>query len=144
MDAESRLSNTARGSYRMAVTAVGVFWLFAATMAAFAGTTLIWQHTFLARAWGLNPHAWRMLAPIGNIAGPLFLAFSALLLTTAILWFRRHLCGWRLAIAILLTQVAGDLVNLMRGDYRRGGTGVVIAGVLLYFLLRPQMRPNFE
>jgi hypothetical protein len=144
MDAESKVSNTESGPYRVAVTAIGTFWIFGATMAAFAGTTLIWQNTFLPRVWRLNPEAWRMLAPIGNLAGPLFLAFSALLLTTAILWFRRHLWGWRLGIAILLTQVVGDLFNLVRGDYLRAGPGVVIAGALLYFLLRPQMRRNFK
>ena len=36
---------------------------------------------------------------------------------------------------IISTQVLGDVFNCMRGDWLRGGTGVVIAGALLLFLL---------
>jgi hypothetical protein len=31
---------------------------------------------------------------------------------------------------ITSTQVAGDIVNCVRGDWLRGGTGVIIAGAL--------------
>ena len=46
-----------------------------------------------------------------------------------------RLWGWRLAIAIIATQVLGDVVNCVRGDLLRGGTGVIIAGGLLLFSL---------
>jgi len=46
-------------------------------------------------------------------------------------WFKRRLWGWRLAVAIIATQVLGDLVNAFRGDLFRGGVGFVIAGLLL-------------
>ena len=37
----------------------------------------------------------------------------------------------------------GDLVNCVRGDVLRGGTGVIIAGALLLFLWRPKIRDSF-
>ena len=36
-----------------------------------------------------------------------------------------------------------DVVNRVRGDWLRGGTGVIIAGALLLFLLQPRIRAAF-
>jgi hypothetical protein len=52
--------------------------------------------------------------------------------------------GWRLAVVIIATQVLGDVVNCVRGDWLRGGTGVIIAGALLLFLLQPRIRAPFS
>ena len=65
------------------------------------------------------------------------------LATAGIGWFRRRLWGWKLAVAIIATQVLGDVVNCLRGDLLRGGTGVIIAGALLLFLLRSKVRAAF-
>src|SRR5438445_11725698 len=59
-------------------------------------------------------------------------------------WFRRRLWGWRLAVGIITTQVLGDLVNFLMGDFVLGGTGFTIAGALLFYLLRPEVRAAFE
>lgn len=58
-------------------------------------------------------------------------------------WFRRRLWGWRLAVGIIATQVLGDVVNCVRGEWLGGITGFVIAGALLLFLLRPKIRQAF-
>ena len=58
-------------------------------------------------------------------------------------WFKRRVWGWRLAVAIIATQVLGDLVNAFRGDLFRGGVGFVIAGLLLVYLLRPKRQSGF-
>jgi hypothetical protein len=54
-----------------------------------------------------------------------------------------RLWGWRLAIVIITTQVLGDVVNCVRGDLLRGGTGIIIAGALLLFLLQPRTKATF-
>jgi len=59
-------------------------------------------------------------------------------------WFKRGLWGWRLAVAITATQIAGDLVNLVRGDILRGLTGIVIASALFIYLLRPKVCAGFH
>ena len=104
-------------------------------MAGLAGTTLLWRGTVLDRAWTLNPTAYQQLSPLGSKIGILFLLLSSALLVSGIGWFRRRLWGWRLAVAIIATQVLGDIINLVRGDWLRGGIGVVIAGALLLYLL---------
>ena len=112
-------------------------------MASLAATTLLWRGTALDRLWKLNPAAYEQLAPLGRIVGILFFALGAALITAGMGWFRRRLWGWRLTVAIMTAQVLGDVVNCVRGDWLRGGTGVIIAGALLLFLLQPRIRATF-
>jgi hypothetical protein len=58
-------------------------------------------------------------------------------------WFGRRHWGWRLAVAIIATQIFGDVINCVRGDWLPGGIGVVIAGALLLFFLRPTVKKAF-
>jgi hypothetical protein len=124
--------------------AIGVFLFFGATMASLAATTLLWPGTRLDRAWDLNRTAYQQLAPRGGKIGILFLFLAAALVTSGIGWFRRRLWGWRLAVVIIGTQVLGDLINHVRGDWLRGGTGAVIAGALLLYLLSARVRDVFS
>ena len=125
-------------------TAIGIFLLFGALMAGLAALTLSFRGTALDRMWALNPTAHVRLAPIAPVAGPLFFLLSAALAGAAVGWFRRRLWGWMLTVIIIATQVLGDLVNCLRGDFLRGGLGFVIAGALLLYLLRPGVRAGFR
>ncbi len=129
---------------RYGFTAFGVFLFFGALMASLAGTTLAWPGTVLDRMWRLNPSAYKQLAPLGRTLGLAFLMLGIVLALAGVGWFRRQLWGWRLGVAIIATQVLGDLVNCLRGDFLRGGVGVVIAGGLLVYLLRSNVRVLFE
>ncbi len=124
-------------------TAIGIFLFFGAIMSSLAAVTLLWRGTALDRVWALNPGAYQQLAPLGGLIGILFLLLGAALAIAGIGWFRQRLWGWRLAVVIVATQVLGDVVNCVRGDSLRGGTGAIIAGALLLFLLRPGTRAAF-
>jgi hypothetical protein len=124
-------------------TAIGIFLFFGAIMASLAAITLLWRGTALDRLWALNPTAYKQLAPLGGMVGIFFLVLGVALTTAGIGWFRRRLWGWKLAVVIIATQVLGDVVNCLRGDLLRGGTGVIIAGALLLFLLRSKVRATF-
>jgi hypothetical protein len=126
------------------MTGVGAFLVFGASMAVLAGTTLVWRGTALDKVWALNKTAYRQLSPAGRSVGVLFLLLSATLVTAAVGWFKRRLWGWGLAVGIISAQVAGDFVNLVRGDFLGGGTGLTIAGALLFYLLRPKVRTTFH
>jgi hypothetical protein len=126
-------------------TGVGLFLAFGAFMAALAGTTLVWRGTALDRLWALNEPAYIQLSRAGSVVGALFLlVLSAALACTAVDWFKCCLWGWRLAVGIISTQIAGDIVNFLRGDFLRAGTGLAIAGALLFYLFRPGIRGTFH
>ena len=126
------------------MTAVGIFLLFGAVTASLAGITLLWPCTPLDRMWTLNSRAYKELAPFRKTAGIPFLLLGVTLAVAAMGWLKRCLWGWRLAVGIIAVQVLGDLVNALMGDLVRGGVGFVIAGALLVYLLRPEVRTAFE
>ncbi len=80
---------------------------------------------------------------MGGKVGIGFLLLGAVLAAAGIGWFQRRLWGWRLAVAIITAQVLGDMLNCVRGDWLRGGAGIIIAGALLLFLLQPRIRTMF-
>jgi hypothetical protein len=125
------------------IIAVGIFLLFGAIMACLAGTTLVWRGTVLDGIWPINAPAYRRLAPFGKTVGIPLLLLGATMAVAGTAWFKRRVWGWRLAVAIIAIQVFGDLVNTFMGDLVRGGVGFVIAGALLLYLLRPQVRCAF-
>jgi hypothetical protein len=124
-------------------TAIGIFLFFGAIMAILAATTLLWRGTALDRVWTLNPGAYKQLAPLGRWVGIAFLLLGSALSTAGLGWFRHRLWGWRLAVVIIAVQVLGDVYSCVRGDWLRGGTGVIIAGALLLYLLQGRIRAAF-
>jgi hypothetical protein len=113
-------------------------------MALLAGETFVWNGTALDRIWLLNPFAYQRLAPFGKLVGIPFLVLSALLAFATVGWFKRCLWGWWLTIAIIAMQFLGDAGNLVLGHFLEGATGVLIAGALLFYLLRPSTRSAFS
>ena len=122
---------------------IGVFLFFGATMASLAAATLLLPGTPLDCAWTLNPTAYKELSPLGSKVGILFLLLAVVLVVSGIGWFQRRLWRWTLAVAIIGVQVIGDIINLIRGDWLRGGTGTIIAGALLLYLLTRRIRAAF-
>jgi hypothetical protein len=122
---------------------IGIFFIFGATMAAYAAVTLIRPGTFLDQLWALNKQAHAELLPVANISAPLFLILSAALAAAAIGWFRRRYWGWLLGVIIIAINATGDLANLVRGETLKGVVGVVIAGFLLIYMTRSNVRNYF-
>jgi hypothetical protein len=114
LPATSRPPASARG-----LTAMGIFLVFGACMASCAGLTLALPGAPLDRIWILNPRVYKQLAPLDKEVGVLFLLLAAALAG----WFKRRVWGWRLAIAIIATQIAPDLVNTFSGHMIEGGVG---------------------
>ena len=133
-----------RRSSSRAFTAIGIFFYFAMTMALYAAVTLLHPGTALDRLWLLNPGAHRDLLPFRKPAGLMFLVIAAIAAIGGFSWFRRRMWGWRLAVFGICTQCLGDCVNLIRGDFLRGGMGLLIAGALLIYLLSGKIRSNFD
>ena len=105
---------------------------------------MVWPGTALDRVWALNAPAYKQLAPFGKVAGISFLFLAAALVFAGAGWFKRRRWGWWLAVAIIATQVLGDFVNVLLGQFVKGGVGVIVAGALLFYLFRPAVAAAFK
>jgi len=123
---------------------VGLFFLFGATMAAYAAITLLKPGTVLDGLWALNKTGHTQLLSLGKGAGLGFALLSALLCAAAVGWFRRRYWGWVLGTTIIAINAAGDLVNGVRGEWVKGAVGVAIAGLLLFYMTRSGVRNYFR
>jgi hypothetical protein len=126
------------------LTAMAVFLFFGAAMATFAGITLLFPGGFLDPIWRLNPDAGEQLRQLGRGIGIAFLGLGAAMIAAAVGWIKRRFWGWALAVIIIASQVLGDLVNALRGELLKGAVGVVIAGALLAYLMRRNVRDAFR
>jgi hypothetical protein len=124
--------------------AMGVFLFFGASMALLAGVTLSWPGTVLDGIWRLNPNAYRQLAPLGRLVGVGFLFLSIVMFIAGTCWFKRRIWGWWLAVVILATQCMGDSINAFKGHGFEGAFGATVAGALIFYLFRPNVRRVFR
>jgi hypothetical protein len=136
--------NSAERSRPKGFIPIGVFFVFGATMAAYAAVTLLNPGTFLDALWILNKQAREQLAWLGRIAGLPFGVLSVALGCAALGWFRRRHWGWVLGTSIIAINMAGDLVNLAIGEHLKGAVGVAIAGLLMIYMTRPGVREYFR
>lgn len=112
-------------------------------MAALACLGLLLPGGFLEPMWRVNPDARRQLGQMGGWA-PLLMAVvsAACALASSGLWRRRR-WGHRLAIGILVVNLAGDAANaVLRGDLRTL-IGLPIGGLMIAWLLSPLVRAWF-
>ena len=123
--------------------AIGVFLVFGAIMAAYAAATLLKPGTVLDGLWVLNKTGHAQLASLGKGVALGFVVLSALLCATAVGWFRRCYWGWILGTTIIAINAVGDLINGVMGEWRKGAVGVVIAGLLLFYMTRSGVRKYF-
>jgi hypothetical protein len=124
--------------------AIGAFFVFGATMAAYAAVTLVLPGTILDALWVLNKRGHAGLALLGRGAVLLFAVLSVLLALAAVGWFRRKYWGWMLGVTIIAINATGDLINAAMGDWLKGTVGVAIAGLLLIYMTRPGVKNYFR
>ena len=124
--------------------AFGAFFVFGATMAAYAAITLLYPGTMLDSLWALNKRGHGALTSIGARAGGLFIFLSLALACAAAGWFRRRLWGWGLGVTVIAINAMSDLGQLASGERWRGAVGFVFAGALLFYMTRSSVRNYFR
>ncbi len=122
---------------------IGAFFLFGAIMAAYAAVTLLKPGSVLDSLWVLNKTGHAQLASLGKGAGLGFVVLSASLCAASVGWFHRRYWGWLLGSTIVAINAAGDLVNLVIGEHLKGAVGAAIAGLLLIYMKRSEVRNYF-
>jgi hypothetical protein len=120
-----------------------VFFVFGATMSAYAAISLLIPGTFLDALWALNKQGHEGLAALGPLGAVPFAVLSPMLGLAAVGWFRRRRWGWILGITIIAINMAGDISQIVFGERWKGAMGVVIAALLLVYMTRPGVRTYF-
>jgi hypothetical protein len=122
---------------------LGIFFFFAATMATYAGFTLLFPGTILDRAWALNKTGHAQLARLGQIIALPFVMLAGIALVAGIGWFKRRRWAWVVGVSGIALNLVGDLINMAIGEFWKGAAGVVIAGLLLAYMTRADVRRYF-
>jgi len=81
--------------------------------------------------------------PYRTWLGPAFLTLAIVMVSASIGCFRRHIWGWWLAVAIFVVNGLSDVAQIFMGHFLEGGIGVAAAGVILFYLSRPNVRGAF-
>jgi hypothetical protein len=126
------------------VSALTAFFAFGMTMSGLAAVSLALPGSVLEPMWRLNPHGHDGLAALG-LPGVVLMAIvsMACLGAAAGLWLGRR-WGRGLAMAILVINAVGDMLNGTLGNDRRALIGVPIAAALLYYLRTARVRAFFD
>jgi hypothetical protein len=106
--------------------------------------SLSFPNSFLEPVWRLNPHAREGFARMGGWSVALMMMVCIACLVTAIGLWRRLRWGYWLAIAMLIANLAGDVINTIAGTERRAIIGIPIVLFLLIFVMRRRTREYFE
>jgi uncharacterized membrane protein (DUF2068 family) len=127
------------------VTALSVFFLVGAVMSLTASISLFQLNSFLEPMWRLNIRAHRNLSSLGLWAIVMLSAVSALCAATALGLWRGSKWGYWLAVGLMMTNLVGDVTNVVLGTEPRAIVGVPIAtAILAYLLLSTTVRYFFS
>jgi hypothetical protein len=125
------------------IVALSCFFAFGAVAASLAGVALSLPGSHLDILWHVNTEAHAGLLKMGFWARPLmFVVAGGCGLSAIGLWIRAR-WGHRLALALLTTNLAGDVANAVIRDDLRTLVGIPIAGALAAYLLTTSVRAHF-
>ena len=126
------------------VSLIAVFFALAACILVGVGAALLCPGTGLEGIWRLYPARRALLMPHRVWLGPGFLALAVIMVSASIGCFLRRYWGWQLAVAIFSVNAVGDAIQLAMGHFLEGGIGLAVAGVILFYLFRPDTRKAFR
>jgi len=123
--------------------AIAVLLFWGALAATLAAISVLFPGTWLDAMWILNPRAHAGLVALPRFVGCFFLILGLVLLITGVGWIRRRFWGWALASLLIAGNLAGDLFRFAQGEWVAGIVGAVVAGALLVYMLRQNVRGFF-
>ncbi|MFS8064554.1 MAG: hypothetical protein ACMG5Z_08175 [Luteimonas sp.] len=126
------------------IKVLGSFLVLSTAMAFLAGLSLLFHGSILDKMWVVNPDAYMQLMPYSQIAGIGFMFLAPMLTITGYGLFKLKKWGWYMGTGIISLNALGDLANLFRGEILKGTTSFIIAGIILWFLLKKSTRKIFS
>ena len=126
------------------VTALSFFFMFGMLASGLAAISLAFPGGFLEPIWRLNPRAHEAFAGTGTWAPLLLGAVCLACAAAAYGFFTGKLWGYRLGSALLVVNLAGDLINAGLGIEPRAVVGLLVVALLLWYLSSSKVRTYFR
>ncbi len=127
------------------LSVVTLFLVFAALMAAFMGTLLLFPGKLLEFLWHLNPEGRAAFQSLGRLSSLLLFVVGAIASGAAMGIRQRRMWGWRLAVLLFSVNAVGDTSGMLFGGKMwRGASGLLISGLFLWYLTRNGVRRQFR
>ena len=125
---------------RVAPLLFGIFFAFATCILVTVGLALIFPGSAFEAIWRLYEARRATLMPYREWLGPAFLVLAAVMVVAFWGNLTRAEWGRALAIGIFAGNGIGDVGQLFMGHVLEGLVGIAFAGVLLFWLTRPQTK----
>lgn len=125
------------------ITALSLFFMFGAAMSFMAFVSLLFPGSFLEVMWRLNPRARERFAAIGVWAIVLMFVVCIACVSAAVGLWQGMWWGYRLAVALLIINLLGDIANVVLGTEPRAAVGIPIVVAILVFLMRRPAKQFF-
>lgn len=127
------------------ITALSVFFWVGAAISLTASISLLLSTSFLESMWRLNPRAHENLSSLGLWAVVILTPVSIFCAAAGIGLWRGSKWGYWLAIGLMMTNLLGDVTNVVLGTEPRAIVGVPIAAaILMYLRMSKKVREFFR
>jgi|SRR6266853_1212818 len=126
------------------ITALSIFFSFGALISFTVFVSLLFPGSFLEPMWRLNPRAREAFASVGAWAVVLMFAVCVSCALAALGLWRGARWGYRLALALLVINMLGDIANVILGTEPGAVVGVPIIIAILTYLMSRRVRRFFR
>jgi hypothetical protein len=126
-----------------APTFLGGFFAVAALITMVAAFSLLAPDTPLDEIWRIKPREHQLLLAMGLLASIGFLLLAVSMALASIGCFLRRKWAWHLALVIFLANGVGDGIRIITGEPLPGLVGVLVVGLVIFWLTREGVRRSF-
>lgn len=123
---------------------MSAFFAFGMLASGLAAVSLLTPGGYLEPIWRLNRAGHAGLRALGAWGPPILAAVCLACAAAGYGFVTRKRWGYRLGVALLLANLAGELVNVASGIERRPLVGIPIVALLLWYLSSPTVRQYFR
>lgn len=143
-DQDGRSMSTESQRRPWGITALSLFFLAGAAISLTASISSLLSNSFLESMWRLNPRAHENLSSLGLWAVVILTPVSIFCAAAGIGLWRGSRWGYWLAIGLMVTNLLGDVTNVVLGTEPRAIVGVPIAAaILVYLIMSKKVREFF-
>lgn len=123
---------------------IAVFLILGVCMLCLSAFTLLFPGTGLDVIWEINPDGHKQMMVYSKPVGIGMLALAIFFIVAITGWNRRKMWGWWCVTGIFIANGIGDIARMFTGDIAGGILGIVVAGLIVFYLTRPGIKQLFS